>query len=308
MDGLCAATADNGSNIVLATEILGWPRMPCFSHTLQVAVEQAVSLPEVSKALACCQHLVTHFNHSSKSTYLLKRKQEDLHHPQHSLIQDVATRRNSAFYVLEQQQPFCVTLLELKKGDLMPSDAEFSTMEKYLEVMKSLVIITEALGAEKWVTISTVRPLLHKLLQVHLVSTSTDIEKVLKQAMLCDLQHPYAGDTLSLITIKGAFLDPQFKTLAFLLQNDKDQLIAAVETEATATAECVEETAATLDEPTAKPYHSLSKCPSRGGTLLWGATNSEKSSTLVERECISICNMWLLTQDMGEGISLAVLQ
>ncbi len=63
--------------------------------------------------------------------------------------------------VLEQQQPLCATLLELRKGDLMPSDAELVTMENYVAVMKPLVVITEAIGAEKWVTISTVRPLLH---------------------------------------------------------------------------------------------------------------------------------------------------
>lgn len=85
VDRLCAATTDNVGN-VLATQIWGWPRMPCFSHTLQLAVEQALSLPEVSKALAGSWHLVSHFNYSSKSAYLLKQKQKDLHHPKHSLI------------------------------------------------------------------------------------------------------------------------------------------------------------------------------------------------------------------------------
>ena len=71
-DKLCAVTTDNGTNIVLAADILGWQRMPCFSHTLQLAVEKAMSLPDVSRALARCRCLVSHFNHSSKSTYLLK--------------------------------------------------------------------------------------------------------------------------------------------------------------------------------------------------------------------------------------------
>ena len=35
--------------------------------------------------------------------------------------------------------------LELKKSDLMPSDAEFLTMETYVEIMKPLVAITEAM-------------------------------------------------------------------------------------------------------------------------------------------------------------------
>ena len=117
-----------------------------------------MAVPEITKVLARCRRLVSHFNHSSKSSYLLKEKQRDLHHKQHNLVQDVATRWNSAYYmvqrVLEQQQPLCATLLELKKGDLMPSDSEFDTMEKYVIVMKPLVEITEAIGAEQWVTIS----------------------------------------------------------------------------------------------------------------------------------------------------------
>ena len=70
-DSLSIATTDNGRNIALAMEILGWPHMPCFSHTLQLAVEDTMKLPEVSKALASYRRLVTHFNHSAKSTYLL---------------------------------------------------------------------------------------------------------------------------------------------------------------------------------------------------------------------------------------------
>ena len=122
LDKLCAATTNNGTNIVRAVENLGCQRIPCFSHTLQLAVDKATSLPEVSRALARCKRLVAHFNHSSKSTYLLKRKQEALHHPDHNLIQNVATRWNLAYYrakrVPEQQQPLCATLLELKEGDL----------------------------------------------------------------------------------------------------------------------------------------------------------------------------------------------
>ena len=44
----------------------------------------------------------------------------------------------------------------------MPSDAEFNTLELFVKVMKSLVDITEAIGTEKWVTISVVRLLFLK--------------------------------------------------------------------------------------------------------------------------------------------------
>ena len=147
-DSLSIATTDNGRNIALAMEILGWPHMPCFSHTLQLAVQDVMKLPEVSKALARCRRLVAHFNHSAKSTYLLRQKQADLHHKQLSLVQDVPTRWNSAYYMVEQilaqQQPLCATLLQLRKGDLMPSESEFMTMEIFVAVMKFLVAVVSA--------------------------------------------------------------------------------------------------------------------------------------------------------------------
>jgi len=42
-DKLLAATTDNGSNIALALRKLGWSRISCFSHTLQLSVEKALS-------------------------------------------------------------------------------------------------------------------------------------------------------------------------------------------------------------------------------------------------------------------------
>ena len=86
MNGIChleqvsAATTDDGSNMVLAMDLMEWVRIPCFSHSLQLAVEAALKLPAVSNALARCQRLVSHFHHSTKSMYTLHQKQIDLHY------------------------------------------------------------------------------------------------------------------------------------------------------------------------------------------------------------------------------------
>ena len=136
--------------------------------------------------------------------------------------------------VLEQQQPLCATLLELKKGDLMPSDSEFDTMENnYVIVMKPLVEITEAIGAEQWVTISTLRPLLHKLPHVHLVDKSTDskIESALKNTVCSDLQNCYVDDAL-LFLMKAAFLDPRFRMLGFFDSSEREDVISRLKEEA----------------------------------------------------------------------------
>ena len=74
LDKVSAVTTDNASNTVLAMNVLEWTRIPCFSHSLQLAVENALKLPQVSCALARCRRLVSHFHHSAKSVYLLRQK------------------------------------------------------------------------------------------------------------------------------------------------------------------------------------------------------------------------------------------
>jgi len=79
---------------------------------------------------------------------MLKHKQYELKHKQHRLIQSVATRWNSTYYmmecILEQQQPVSATLKQLRKGDLMPTDTEITTMYDFIQFMKSFVQMTEA--------------------------------------------------------------------------------------------------------------------------------------------------------------------
>ena len=200
--GLSAVTTDNCSNVVSAIDILGCIRMPCFSHTLQLAVEQVLKLTRVSSALVRCRRPVSHFNHSVKSTYMLNQKQTNLQCKKLGLVEDVVTRWNSAYYmaerVLSQQQPLCAALVELRKGVLMPSNVEFTTLESFVKV------ITEAIGAEKWVTISAVRPLLYKLLSsVFLIEEhDTNLEKSMKLAMHSNLATCYTSDLLMMLNTR----------------------------------------------------------------------------------------------------------
>ena len=100
----------------------------------------------------------------------------------------------------------------------MPSESEFAAMSDFLAVMKPLVQITEALGGEEWITITMVRPLLHKLLNVHLQFSPSESQlcKSMKKAMFDNLSNHYTGPILTLLT-KACFLDPRFKTTSFFV-------------------------------------------------------------------------------------------
>ena len=37
--------------------------------------------------------------------------------------------------ILQQQQPLCATLIEIRRSDLMPTDTEISNIEGFVEAM-----------------------------------------------------------------------------------------------------------------------------------------------------------------------------
>ena len=100
-DNISGIVRDNGPNMVLDISLVGWPDIPCFGHTLQLCVGAGLSLSDISRLTACSRKLVGHFKHCSLATSALKDKQKTLNCPNHILIQDVSTRWNSTYFMLE---------------------------------------------------------------------------------------------------------------------------------------------------------------------------------------------------------------
>ena len=71
---LVATTTDNGSNFVAAfSSILEWPRISCFSHNLDLAINKLLEMDQIVRAKARCHSLVSIFSRSWK-------KSRDLRH------------------------------------------------------------------------------------------------------------------------------------------------------------------------------------------------------------------------------------
>ena len=61
-------------------------------HWFQLGVQKTMCLPEMSKAIGRVKRLVSHFNDSCKSSYVLRSKQQYLKHDEQSLIQIVPNK------------------------------------------------------------------------------------------------------------------------------------------------------------------------------------------------------------------------
>ena len=120
-----AVVTDNATNITAAIARLERQRIGCFSHTLQLSVQKALTLPVMSKAIACGKRLVSHFHTSimiiMKFIFLYRTY----------VLDGIPLER-----ILQQQQPLCATLIEIRRSDLMPTDAEISNMEGFVEAMR----------------------------------------------------------------------------------------------------------------------------------------------------------------------------
>ncbi|XP_069374455.1 E3 SUMO-protein ligase ZBED1 isoform X1 [Paralichthys olivaceus] len=101
-----AIVHDNGSNMVAAAQLLeekhGWSSVRCAGHTLQLIVNSALKEPSINKATGTARSLVEHFRRSELANSKLKKKQQQMNTAEHKLIQDVITRWNSTYYMVER--------------------------------------------------------------------------------------------------------------------------------------------------------------------------------------------------------------
>ena len=108
---------DNAANMVSGLNIANVKSLPCLAHSLQLIIKDGVLLqPSVMQLLSCARSIVGHYHRSNVAFNTFRQIQSQLNLPVHVLIQDVATRWNSSYYMLER-------LLEQKKA-ITASNAE----------------------------------------------------------------------------------------------------------------------------------------------------------------------------------------
>ena len=98
---VCAVVTDNASNMTAALNSLECGHLPCFAHTLQLAVNKGLNANSLNQLSSLARKLMGHFKHSTLATTALRQKQEQMNVPKHHLIQDVVTHWNSTFLMFQ---------------------------------------------------------------------------------------------------------------------------------------------------------------------------------------------------------------
>ena len=231
VEAVPAITTDKASNMSLAARELNFFQVGCFAHTLQLAIEDGLKVPQISKTLGAARKLVGHFSHSALATNCLLSKQIDL--LKLKLIQDVPTRWNSSFFTMERLLKLRVPVYSVIFDDSVtkPSDrcildirgSFWKVMEDVCPILEPLAEVTELLGKEDLPTGSSVYVLMHNLVSAVLKPSPNDSEvaKLLKVKIKNGLVKRFKVDDngvpddhiVACPLMIATFLDPRYKSL-----------------------------------------------------------------------------------------------
>lgn len=198
----------------------------CFIHSLQLVVKESIlSQRSVSDIIAKGRKIVTHFSHSSSACSKLKNIQENLKLPTHKLIQDITTRWNSTFYMLERlyEQRQAVTAYASEYDIPTLAAYEWSLVENILRVLQPFEEITKEASAEKEIisyvipAVATLKSYLSKRLNDSGVQTlKEELKKSLQVRFLNEGNKRKQNDIFNKkIYVVATFLDPRFKEVFF---------------------------------------------------------------------------------------------
>lgn len=219
---ISAIVSDNAANIVSGIRKTGYRQLPCFAHTLNLAVQKG--LKDIEVVTSKVKSIVTYFKQSSHGQKRLNETQEQMGLPVLKLKQDVITRWNSTFEMLNRiltiKDAVISTLALLQAEDVETlNQYEWSVVERSVEVLKIFLEVTNEVSAEKYVTLSSILiftgVMVNSMTQFNVdsslpVEVNTMVETIKFQ--LEQRLKPLEGNEL---VTQAALLDPRFKKLAF---------------------------------------------------------------------------------------------
>ena len=209
---------DNAANMVAGLNIANVASLPCLAHSLQLIIKDGVLLqPAVVQLLNCARSIVGHYHRSNVAFNTFRQIQSQLNLPAHRLIQDVPTRWNSSYYMLER-------LVEQKKA-ITASNAEcqpptelrshqWVLAEKVVKLLKVFEEATREISGE-YSSASVIIPIINSLKRT--ISQDDDDHGIMsmKRGMLKSISDRCNNIELQPLCVLATVLDPRFKLKGF---------------------------------------------------------------------------------------------
>ncbi|KAM8709529.1 hypothetical protein ACLKA7_016349 [Drosophila subpalustris] len=213
---IAAVVSDNGANIVGAVKLGQWRSIPCFAHSLNLVVQKG--LEAIVELRMKCKTIVEYFHRSAHAQAKLKEAQKQLNMQELKLKNDVVTRWNSTFEMLQRlakNKDALAIALPYLKPELCLIQTDWILLEKVLPILQPFYEVTVEVSSEKNVTLSTVL-LITKIMQSIMSKPFTDFAELeLTRIIKSEMMMRFGDIEKNFIYAESTILDPRFKSRGF---------------------------------------------------------------------------------------------
>ena len=235
---ISGVVTDNAANIVAAVRLTGWKHIPCFAHNLNLIVQHG--LQNVKDIVNKVKTIVEFFKRSPQASQKLKAMQEQLGEPCLSLKQDVITRWNSTYDMLQRivdVKNALISVIAINYPELpIITNEDIGVINEICALLKVFKDCTVEMSSEKQVTISKVILLYQALkkwcFKARCQSGENSQVGVMAEKLLEALEKRFRGIE-DKIFAEATLLDPRFKSHGFsearYFERAKQNLVAHCE-------------------------------------------------------------------------------
>lgn len=189
--------------------------MGCFSHTLNLVVQSALTLESKVKTI------VTHFRKSTEANNKLKTYQfnNGVDEPK-KLLQDVQTWWNATYYMLQRfielESSIRGTLRLLDKAPQSLNCDEWTLLKELCTVLRPFEEATKAVSGESYITASIVLAQINACKKLSTMKFQNRTHTIIKK-LISNMENRDAWKNfdMSKTLCRCTFLDPRFKNLPF---------------------------------------------------------------------------------------------
>ena len=259
-----AVVTDGAKNMMKAGRLLtDVDHVYCFAHNLNLAVKDTLeNLPSLEKARAKVRRIVSHFHHTHKATRELeeyqaqeiKERKKEVSKPQNQLthqkettaqkpddkdksqrpkklIQEVVTRWNSTYLMLQRflqlQAHVRRVLTDNWKTELLLTKTEIETIQDAVAALKPFDDATVEMSAEKSTSMSKKIPIINGLRHT-LEEYNKEKSSAVAKKLIMYLDERFPDLESSAVSASATLLDPRFMKLAFSSEEDAEMAVEMI--------------------------------------------------------------------------------
>lgn len=227
--------SDNAANIKKAIkDVLKLKHFGCYAHTLNLIAQDSLKL--VVEILQKVKDIVAYFRRSTSAmSKLLDEQKRSNIVPTKRLVQEVVTRWNSTYYMVERfvnlEEPIRKSMALINHDFPIISVEEWEFLKEMIIILKPLEDVTKTMSGENYLTGSSVIVITdglvnvyEKLLKDEYNKVSNDVITAILNGIRTRLGDLENSNSLTLST----FLDPRFKNIAFSSEKITEKVKNAV--------------------------------------------------------------------------------